>query len=149
MLPQIILALVLLGPATAQDFDRCDNKIEVEKGERAGGPFFSVGMVMAVLAFAEKVCGAEPMDWRKTFSGYVRKHGCSAESPIGKEIISQAEQLQLVSAEDLIRAGRPRPSMTDEQMEAARKRTIDELGGCTALIEGHSNFVGRHAKDLQ
>ena len=139
-----LFVATLAGDAQAQDHDPCDNKIEVEKGERAGGPFFGTGMLMGVLATAEKLCGAKGLDWEQAFSRYVVANGCPVHSPIGKQIIADARKVRSVTLAMLLSDGKA-TFVSPEQIAEAKRGIEQEMGGCAKLIETYDTFVKREA----
>ena len=137
MVSVVLLASIGVPPAHGQSYDACDNKIEFEKGEKAGGPFFGVGYLMLAHALAETFCGAPATGMSSKILGYVEKQGCGPDTPIYSESKEDIARLERSDLETLMKVGDPTRELSTEQVEENARAGVEDMGGCPALLKIH------------
>lgn len=122
-----LLFVVLLGHTqgptnAAEHFNRCDNKIEFEKGERPGAPFFGIGMAFTIYAAAKAKCDPSLPPLTGKIADFVLKSGCDPDTGIFRELVGDAKRVDEAGISGF------RDSIEIDSL-------VEELGGCKKLVE--------------
>lgn len=133
------LLLGTVGPSFGQD--KCDNKIEVEKGEGVG-PFFGFEHALYANALAEKVCGAPATSMSSKVLQWAESEGCGPGTPIYAVLGTAIQTMEEWDMEALALDGRTDREMSPDQVRDWAHTAVEEFGGCPALISFHKRLQG-------
>lgn len=133
----VAAASVVALPSISLAYDLCDNQIDVENGEKPGGPLFGVGYAMIAYALAEKYCGAAPISMAPKILGYVQEHGCGPDTPIYSELKEAIAKLEAADLEFMAADGDPNLQLSPADVQEWARSAAEGLGGCSALVAAH------------
>lgn len=136
----LVFGSLLLGTAGASFAqDKCDNRIEVEKGEGVG-PFFGFEHVLYANALAEKVCGAPAISMNSNVLQWAESEGCGPGTPIYAVLGTAIQTMEEWDLEALALDGRTDREMSPDQVRDWAHTAVEEFGGCPALISFHKRL---------
>ncbi len=139
-LVQVILvssiSLLITPPIFANHhYDKCDQKIDFEKGEKAGGPFFGLGLLMSMHFLAENYCGYKLPPLKPVLENLFNSHGCEQGSELFDTIMENESKMRSMTLVEFALQGQIDSTFTESDARKAYKSTIKEVGGCKSLGE--------------
>ncbi len=129
----LVFNAVRVAPAVAEHhYDRCDNKVEIEKGEGAG-PLFGLEYVMGAHFVAEHYCHASIPPLKTLMEKHLVASGCGPNTEIYELIMEDVQKLRSATLAEFLLEGKADPSFTEADARAALGSIAEENGGCAAL----------------
>lgn len=123
-------------------YDKCDNKIDFEKGEKLGGPFFGLGYLMSMHFLAERYCGHKLPPLKPELERIFRKHGCGPGTELFEQTMESERKLRTATLREFALEGQTNPSFTESDARKGYEVTIREFGGCDSLARMKEYTVG-------
>jgi len=114
-------------------YDKCDNKIDVEKGEQAGGPFFGLGLLMSMHFLAERYCGYKMPPLKEQLERVFLANSCGLNSKLFKETMETERRMRSFTLAEFVHEGRRVPNFSESDARKAIQPLVTDLGGCKAL----------------
>lgn len=132
------------APASAADtFDRCDMKLEIEKGEKLG-PFMGVPYLMLSWSLAERVCHADHLPMVRYVEKMVKAEGCGPDTEISRDLKHSAIEMDKLSLAQILEI--TDPAVTDEAVKKEAESAVDQFGGCEDVLISRQNIVDQFGK---
>lgn len=117
-------------------YDKCDNVVDLEKGEKGGGPFFGLEYIMSFHFVAKHYCEADLPALRPVLENHITKNGCNKDTKIFIEIMENMDKFESASLSDFVRLGMNGETVTEDQARKLMGDMMDqELGGCDDLVK--------------
>lgn len=139
------LVVFLTSQAFAeQQFDVCDNKLDVENGE-GPSPFMGMDLYFGAYFLTKNFCDGEVNPIRPTLLRVLADQNCGPNTPVFKQLIDAGEKLDAASSLDFVRQFFERPHLSPAEAFSKAEATIKELGGCSALtaVFGQQTMAGK------